>query len=89
MTKIIIENSRATGIADIDAHQAKTITARREVIVSAGPLNSPKLLMLSGVGPADELREHHIRVIAGVAGVGRNLENHPGVDVQWSADHED
>ena len=50
---------------------------------------SPKLLMLSGIGPADELRRHGIPVVADVAQVGENLQNHPGVDVQWAADHED
>ena len=45
--------------------------------------------MLSGIGPADELRRHGIPVVADVAQVGQNLQNHPGVDVQWAADHTD
>jgi choline dehydrogenase len=45
--------------------------------------------MLSGIGPADELRRHQIPVVADVAQIGQNLQNHPGVDVQWAADHQD
>jgi choline dehydrogenase len=58
-------------------------------VLCAGAFGSPKLLMLSGIGPADELRRHGIPVLADVAQVGQNLQNHPGVDVQWAADHQD
>ena len=58
-------------------------------MLCAGAFGSPKLLMLSGIGPADELRRHGIPVVADVAQVGQNLQNHPGVDVQWAADHQD
>jgi choline dehydrogenase len=53
-----------------------TVQARREVIVSAGPINSPKLLKLSGVGPAAELHEHGIELVADRPGVGENLQDH-------------
>ena len=50
--------------------------ARREVIVASGPINSPQLLKLSGVGPGAELREHGIAVVADRPGVGENLQDH-------------
>ncbi|KAG7160126.1 Glucose dehydrogenase [FAD quinone]-like 6, partial [Homarus americanus] len=56
-----------------------TARARREVIVSAGALASPKLLMLSGVGAQYHLDEHHVKVVADVPGVGQNLQDHLGV----------
>jgi choline dehydrogenase-like flavoprotein len=66
-----------------------TITCEKEVIVCAGAYNSPKLLMLSGIGDADQLRRHGLDVVAHVREVGRNLQNHPGVDVQFATRHED
>ncbi|KAG7159555.1 Oxygen-dependent choline dehydrogenase-like 1, partial [Homarus americanus] len=57
----------------------RTALARREVVLSAGAVGSPKLLMLSGVGPSQHLQEHHIPVVADVAGVGENFHDHPGV----------
>ncbi len=52
------------------------VRARREVILSGGTVNSPQLLMLSGIGPADHLRQHGIAVAADLPGVGRNLQDH-------------
>ena len=54
----------------------RTVAARREVVVSSGSINSPKLLKLSGVGPAAELREHGIEVVHDLPGVGENLQDH-------------
>ena len=54
----------------------QTIYAQREVIVSASSINSPKLLMLSGIGPADHLKEHGIDIVADRPGVGQNLQDH-------------
>ena len=76
-TRIRIENGRAAGVdyrhggALIQAH------ATREVILSGGSYNSPQLLMLSGIGPADELRAHGITVVLDQPNVGRNLAEHP------------
>jgi choline dehydrogenase len=86
VTRVVIENGAAVGV---EVAGTGVIRCAREVILSAGVANSPKLLMLSGVGPADELRRHGIDVLADVAEVGRNLQNHPGVDVQFSSAHED
>jgi choline dehydrogenase len=88
--RIVIEDGAATGIeVASQPGESRLITCTREVVVCAGALNTPRLLMLSGIGPADELRSHGVAVVADVREVGRNLQNHPGVDLQYSARHED
>ena len=87
--KVVVEDGRATGIVVSGPHGRRTVRASREVVLSAGPFNSPKLLMLSGIGDADDLRGHGIDVVAHVPAVGRHLDNHPGVDVQFGTRHED
>ena len=87
--KVLIENGRAVGVVVSGPAGRRVIRAQREVILSAGAYNSPKLLMLSGIGDADHLRGHGIDVLAHVPAVGRDLENHPGVDVQFATRHED
>ena len=80
--RILIENGRAVGVQWRDKagtlHESYT---RGEVIVTSGALITPKLLMLSGIGPADHLREHGIDVVADLPGVGQNLIDHPEVPV--------
>lgn len=74
--RIVIENHRATGV-EIDVQgQIQVVKARREVIVAASSINSPKLLMLSGIGPAAHLRLNGIDVVADRPGVGANLQDH-------------
>ncbi len=77
--KIVIENGRAVGVDITDNAFGRTtwITANREVIVSAGAIDSPKLLMLSGIGPTVHLRENGIEVTVDAPGVGANLQDHP------------
>jgi choline dehydrogenase len=87
--KVLVENGRAVGVVVRGPVGRRTVRADREVILSAGAYNSPKLLMLSGVGDADHLRGHGVGVLAHVPAVGRHLENHPGVDVQFATRHED
>jgi choline dehydrogenase len=80
--RVMIENQRATGV-EIEAHkQIQVVKARREVILAASSINSPKLLMLSGVGPAAHLAEHGIEVVADRPGVGQNLQDHLELYVQ-------
>lgn len=80
--RVIIENQRAIGV-EIEAHkQIQVVKARREVIVTASSINSPKILMLSGIGPAEHLRENGIAVVADRPGVGRNLQDHMELYIQ-------
>ncbi|MGX9144786.1 choline dehydrogenase [Mesorhizobium sp. 128a] len=80
--RVIIENQRAVGV-EIEAHkQIQVVKARREVIVAASSINSPKILMLSGIGPAAHLAENGIEVIADRPGVGRNLQDHMELYIQ-------
>ena len=81
--RIIIENRRAVGVVAESGGEMFEVRAG-EVIVSAGAVVSPQLLMLSGIGPADHLEGHAIKVVADVPGVGRNLQDHPKVFVVWS-----
>jgi len=82
-TRIVIENGRATGVEYAVGGQSKSAQADREVIVAAGAIGSPKIMMLSGLGPADELGRHGIDVVADIPGVGRNLQDHFDVDVVY------
>ncbi len=83
-TGITIEGNRAAGIAVRRADgSGETCRAAREVIVSGGAVGTPHLLKLSGIGPADELRQHGIDVAADLPGVGENLQDHPIVYMKW------
>lgn len=80
--RVIIENQRATGV-EIEAHkQIQIVKARREVIIAASSINSPKILMLSGIGPGAHLQENGIAVVADRPGVGRNLQDHMELYIQ-------
>lgn len=79
-TRILFDGRRATGIRYRHRGHEVTATARREVILSAGAINSPQLLQLSGVGPAAVLRRHGIAVHHALDGVGRNLQDHLCID---------
>ena len=74
--RILMQGKRAVGVEYSQAGQTKQVTARKEVIVCAGPFNSPKLLMLSGIGNAEHLKEHGIDVVHHLPGVGENLHDH-------------
>ena len=84
VTRVLIEDGRATGVTYLRHGQAETARAAGEVILSAGAVNSPQLLMLSGIGPADHLIETGVEVIADSPGVGANLSDHPMLPVIWS-----
>ncbi len=75
--RIVVERGRATGVEIVSRRgEPKVIRAAREVIVSAGAFNSPKVLLLSGIGPADELRAVGVPVVHDLRGVGRGLQDH-------------
>ena len=83
VTRIVVDGGRATGIEAIADGTPVSYTADREVIVSAGALNSPALLMLSGIGPADQLREHGITVVVDNPHVGSHLMDHPFLNMNY------
>ncbi|MCI4440422.1 choline dehydrogenase [Tibeticola sp.] len=79
VTRIVLEGRRAVGVELLEGGQTVTLRARREVLLCAGAFQSPQLLMLSGIGPADELRRHGISVRHELPGVGAHLHDHPDV----------
>ncbi|MDJ0824440.1 MAG: choline dehydrogenase [Rhodobacter sp.] len=86
-TRVLIENGRAVGVAY--RHRGRDVEARaaREVILAAGAFQSPQLLMLSGMGPADALRSHGIEVVQDLPGVGENLQDHLEVHLKYLSPH--
>ena len=83
--RILFEGKRATGVEIETKRGIEQIRANREVIVSASSINTPKLLMLSGIGPADHLRQHGITPLADRPGVGSNLQDHLEIYMQYKA----
>lgn len=76
VTRILVENGKATGVAYRFQGESVEVSAVKEVIISAGALASPKLLLVSGIGPKAELEAVGIEVVADVPGVGKNLQDH-------------
>jgi len=74
--RVVMVGKRAVGVEYERGGQSHVARARREVILAGGPINSPQLLKLSGIGPAEELARHGIKVVADRAGVGGNLQDH-------------
>ena len=83
VSKIIIENSSAVGVEIKNKNRLEKIFAEKEVLLSAGAINSPQILMLSGVGPEEELKNHGIKIISSLNGVGENLQDHLETYVQY------
>ncbi len=83
--RVVIKDGRAVGVEVERSGKVEIITARREVIIAASSINSPKLLMLSGIGPAAHLAEHGIEVVADRPGVGQNLQDHLELYIQMAA----
>lgn len=82
--KVVISGAAATGISYLHNGQQQIAHARREVILTGGSINSPQLLMLSGIGDAEQLVAHGIRVEVERPDVGRNLQNHPMYKLMYS-----
>jgi choline dehydrogenase len=83
-TRIVLEGTRAVGVAYVKDGVEQTVRAESEVLLSGGAINSPQLLMLSGIGPAEHLREQGIDVAVALPGVGENLHDHPAAGIVWS-----
>jgi choline dehydrogenase len=82
-TGLILGKGRVAGVHFVEHGQAAEALADREVILSGGVINSPQLLMLSGLGPAEHLRRNDIPVVADLPGVGQNLQDHPLIGVEF------
>jgi choline dehydrogenase len=76
VSRILFDGKRASGVEYLRGGKTHRVSANAEVILCGGPINSPQLLKLSGVGPSAELREHQIDVVHELAGVGENLQDH-------------
>ena len=80
---ILTDDGRAVGIKYSRNGQTETVNADREIILSGGVINSPQLLMLSGIGNPEHLKEHDIECINPLPGVGQNLQDHIGVGIEY------
>ncbi len=76
VTRVLIENGRAVGVEYIHQGRIQTLRARQEVILSSGAIATPKLLMLSGIGPSAYLAGHGVKVLHDLPGVGQNFQDH-------------
>lgn len=80
--RVVVEAGRASGVEYARKNgEWRTVRAEHEVIVTAGAIGTPKLMMLSGIGPAEHLRSHGIEVVQDLPGVGENLTDHFGIDI--------
>ena len=82
--KLIIEGRKAVGVEYLRDGKRESARAAREIVIASGVIDSPKLLMLSGIGPADHLKSHGISVIADVPGVGGNFQDHLKLSIRWN-----
>ncbi|MBI4293090.1 MAG: choline dehydrogenase [Betaproteobacteria bacterium] len=76
VTKVLMEGTRAVGVEYVRGGQTQAVRSDREVVLSGGPINSPQVLMLSGIGHPDELKSHGIAPCVGLKGVGKGLLDH-------------
>jgi choline dehydrogenase len=83
-TRVVLDGGRAVGVSYLRHGAEHTASAQAEVILSGGAVNSPQLLMLSGIGPAEHLREVGVEVAANLPGVGENLHDHPVAGLLWT-----
>ncbi len=87
VTKLILENGRAVGVAYRQIGKDHIVRTQGEIVLAAGAFQTPQLLMLSGLGPADQLRQLGIEVIADLPGVGANLQDHLEVHLKHLSPH--
>lgn len=85
--KLVFDGTRCVGVEVVDNQfgRSQTIRANNEIVVSAGAIDTPKLLMLSGIGPTVHLREHGVGVLVDSPGVGAHLQDHPEGIISWVA----
>ena len=80
--KILFDGKKAIGVEVVSKNKSEKIFSNKEIILSAGAINSPQILMLSGIGPSNHLKENGIEVIHNLEGVGANLQDHLEVYIQ-------
>ncbi|KAL6446941.1 hypothetical protein ACFW04_001378 [Cataglyphis niger] len=85
-TKIIVENDKAVGVQFYQGGELRVARATKEVIASGGAVNSPQLLLLSGIGPKEHLQAVNVTVVKDLPGVGENLHNHVSYTLSWTID---
>lgn len=85
VNRVLFEGDRAVGVEYQHDGQVKQARAREEIIISAGSYATPKILLLSGVGPREELARHNLDLVANNPGVGRNLHDHPFLMLRWKS----
>jgi choline dehydrogenase len=83
VTRVMFDGKRATGVEIVYEGKTRRIGAQSEVVLSLGAIHTPKVLMLSGVGDSEELRRLGIPLVQHLPGVGRNLQDHPGISCIW------
>ncbi|MDR3418731.1 MAG: choline dehydrogenase [Nevskia sp.] len=83
VAKVLFEGKRAVGLRYVEGGRYQEVRARREVILSAGAIGSPHLLLLSGVGPREHLQQHGVELVHDLPGVGGNLQDHLDIHVTW------
>jgi choline dehydrogenase len=83
-SRILFEGNRAIGVEYVQDKEIRQVRAEREVLLSGGAINSPQVLMLSGIGDGGHLREHGIAPVAPLKGVGQNLQDHLHSMVKWA-----
>jgi choline dehydrogenase len=86
VTRLLLEKTRVAGVELVREGKVLRVGASSEVVVSLGAINTPKILMQSGIGDADELRPLGIPVVQHLPGVGRNYQDHPRFDCVWEYD---
>ena len=86
-TKVLVEGGRAVGVRYRDGSGDHDARASREVLVCAGAITSPHLLLLSGIGPGEQLRQHGIPVVLDAPRVGQGLHDHPRCTPEWATPH--
>lgn len=82
-TRVLFSNNRTSGVEYIQKGKKHVAYADAEVIITAGAIGSPKIMMLSGIGPSAHLKDHGIPVVADLPGVGSNLSDHYGIDIVY------
>jgi choline dehydrogenase len=85
VTRILVEHGRATGISYRSGEKVETAYADREIVICGGAINSPQLLMLSGIGPAEHLKSAGIETVVDLPGVGQNLQDHLAAGIAFQS----